>query len=213
MKPQFNTIIWDFNGTLLHDVDAIIDANNEINRRYGIPPITKEHYRQHFSHPPMAFYEAMGYNFEEIPYKKISAEFIACYQEKQTACGLTPGVLAALEEFCRRGMEQMVFSAHNQRLLEEKLEQLGVKHYFSHIDGEEGVVVTGKVQRAKGLAAGRDLSHALLIGDTSHDFETAAALGCACVLFSGGHEDAARLQKNNAPVFETIEALTEYILK
>ena len=74
-------------------------------------------------------------------------------------------------------------------------------------------MVTGKVQRAKGLAARRDLSRALLIGDTSHDFETAAALGCACALFSGGHEDAAQLQKNNAPVFETIEALTEYILK
>ena len=32
-------IVWDWNGTLFDDRDAILDATNEIFRSYGLPPM------------------------------------------------------------------------------------------------------------------------------------------------------------------------------
>lgn len=208
-----NTIIWDFNGTLLDDIDAIIGANNEINRRYGMGEISADYYRQFFAYPPMAFYEGMGYDFTKIPYAEASAEFIACYQKRLESSRLTEGAREVLQTFHDRGIEQIVLSAHNQQMLTDHLEQLGIAHYFSHISGDDGIVITGKVERARKLAAERDLSQAVLIGDTSHDFETACALGCRCVLYSGGHEALSRLEQLGVPIFGSMAQIKEHILK
>ena len=34
-------IVWDWNGTLFDDRDAILDATNEVFRSYGLPPMER----------------------------------------------------------------------------------------------------------------------------------------------------------------------------
>ena len=54
------TIVWDFNGTLLDDVRACLDALNVILRANRISPLTAEDYRARFRFPVADFYRELG---------------------------------------------------------------------------------------------------------------------------------------------------------
>ena len=44
-------IIWDFNGTLLDDVDTSIATVNDSLKKYGLPLTDKEEYRRNITMP------------------------------------------------------------------------------------------------------------------------------------------------------------------
>ena len=51
------------------------------------------------------------------------------------------------------------------------------------------------------------LGAALLIGDSLHDAEVAAAIGADCVLLACGHQSRARLEATGCRVFDTVTDL------
>ena len=51
----------------------------------------------------------------------------------------------------------------------------------------------------------------LMIGDTTHDFETAEALGADCVLYAGGHQCRAKLEKCGCPVIDHISEIVDFL--
>ncbi len=50
-------IVWDWNGTLFHDNDAIIGATNAAFAELGLEPLTLERYRALYCVPVPKFYE------------------------------------------------------------------------------------------------------------------------------------------------------------
>ena len=52
-------IVWDWNGTLFHDVDAVIGATNAAFAELGLAPITLERYRELYCVPVPRFYERL----------------------------------------------------------------------------------------------------------------------------------------------------------
>lgn len=56
MKLQY--ILWDWNGTLLDDVQIALDTNNEIFPQFGLPPLgTLEDYLRVFDFPIRDYYK------------------------------------------------------------------------------------------------------------------------------------------------------------
>ncbi|MEV0478767.1 HAD family hydrolase, partial [Streptomyces prunicolor] len=53
-------IVWDWNGTLFHDNDAIIGATNAAFAELGLTPITMEEYRALYCVPVPKFYGTTG---------------------------------------------------------------------------------------------------------------------------------------------------------
>lgn len=214
---NYTHIIWDFNGTLVNDGWIGAAINNEMNRKRGKNEITLEYYLDNFTHPPIDFYIKMGYTFEIESYDEVSNEFINLYTKMQDKVKLMDGVKTALETFKNLGFEQLIISAHTQQLLEEHVSLLGISDYFTHIIGSDNRVVTGKVERALAFAKqeGLDFSNAVFIGDTSHDLETAKALGSSCVLVSKGHQSECSLRKQavDTPIFKDITEALGYIMK
>lgn len=202
-------LIWDFNGTLLNDGHILVGVNNEMNRLRGIPEISYDYYRQHFTHPPKPFYEKLGYDFEKEDYAEISRVFLEKYEQRQQAASLSPYVPEMLRWAEEKKIPQIIVSAHKQDMLERHLERLGIRHFFAHVSGESSHIIGGKVERAKALAESGcfDFSHAVLIGDTSHDYEAACAMGARCILYSGGHETRERLSAAGAPIIDSFEEL------
>jgi phosphoglycolate phosphatase-like HAD superfamily hydrolase len=67
-------IVWDWNGTLFDDRDAILDATNEVFRSYGLPPMELDHYRSVYSRPIWASYERiLGRALEEGEWERLDA--------------------------------------------------------------------------------------------------------------------------------------------
>ena len=57
-----------------------------------------------------------------------------------------------------------------------------------------------------------DPARAVFIGDTTHDFETAEALGCDCLFVARGHNSRARLENTGCEVFDSLAAVCERLV-
>ena len=88
------TLIWDFNGTIIDDLDLCLGIENlmlkERNMKY---PYTVEQYRDLFCFPVVNYYERIGYTFKNETYDQISKEFAARYSAGFASCHLMDGFL------------------------------------------------------------------------------------------------------------------------
>jgi phosphoglycolate phosphatase len=63
MTGKFETIIWDWNGTLLDDTDFCIRSMNRLLSVRGLPELSKERYLEVFDFPVEKYYRSIGFEF------------------------------------------------------------------------------------------------------------------------------------------------------
>ncbi len=198
------TIIWDFNGTLLNDLQACLDALNAILAEHGLPTMSLSSYRQQFGFPVVNFYHALGLCPESAFDWEALAESFHMRYLFSAHLALQPGALEAVHALQSRGVRQGVLSALEQALLEAQLEQFGLVGAMSFICGSRDYQGASKTQAARSL---RVEAPVVLIGDTLHDAEVARSQGWSCILCSAGHQTVERLQTAGCPVIETLKDL------
>lgn len=212
MKPTH--IIWDFNGTILNDLPLSLRSINTVLKRRNLPLLDSEDkYREAFCFPIINYYEKLGMDFTKEPYKTPADEWVALYNAGIDEIPLTADIRLVLEKIKELKIPQLVLSASEKSMLMSQLEHYNLTNYFDEILGTENVYGGGKIEMAKRWIAetGTDLSNAVFIGDTDHDFETAQALRCKCILFAGGHMSKQKLEKLGAPVIDCIRDILMYI--
>ena len=207
-------VIWDWNGTLLDDVDACVDTLNQILATRGREPVNKDFYRAYFGFPVRDFYaNHLALDMSPKDFEELSHLFISTYRGFADRFSLYPDVHAALGDLKRRGVRQSVLSAMEHGLLGRMLEEHALAHIFDNYRGLSDHTAHSKV--ALGVEAisawGGDPRHALFVGDTLHDLETAQAMGCECVLFGGGHQCPTRLRNAHTHVVETWPELVRFL--
>lgn len=209
MFSRAKGIIWDWNGTLLNDVDLCVSVINQLLEKRGLPFLTINHYKQVFTFPVKDYYQKIGFDFETEPFEIPAMEFIDGYTAKVSECGLQENSLELLESFKIRGFRQFVVSAMEQQELEKCLDRLQIRHYFEHVSGLDNHYAASKIENGKRLISELKIDPAdvILIGDTVHDFEVASELGCSCVLIAGGHQTKEVLQMTGALVFDSLDEL------
>lgn len=205
MKPT-PWIIWDWNGTLLDDVGASLQALNAMLAARGLPSLTRAFYRAHFGFPVRPFYARIGMD-PDAEWDRICVEFHDLLHAAPQA--LRPDARAALEHARRRGARQAVLSALRQDLLLRDTAAAGVQDFFDAVYGVDNLSGATKAARGRDLLAALRAGHVppsalFLIGDTLHDAEVAAALGATPLLVDGGHQNAARLRASGCRVFPTL---------
>ena len=182
--------LWDWNGTLVNDVALCSQLLNSQLQRHGHAPLGGvEEYRRVFRFP-IEDYKDAGFDFARCSYRQLAAEYMsalplpACWN---APCSRTPG---RCWQRWQRGARQVVLSASEQAMLDEQLAHFGLMGYFEEVLGQSDFYGHSKVQRGLAwlAASGLEKERAVMVGDTDHDFEVAAALGIRCVLFAGGHQ-------------------------
>lgn len=201
MQP---TIVWDFNGTLLDDLQACLDALNVILRSYALPPITREDYRRRFGFPVVNFYTALGLRPKSAYDWEALAESFHMRYLFSRHLKLQPGAREALAYFQQRGIRQGVLSALEQGILEMQLRQFALAEPLAFICGSRNYDGASKLDAARNLALQDPV---LLVGDTLHDAEVAEALGWHCILCAAGHQTAERLRAAGCPVISSLSEL------
>jgi len=58
----FNTIFWDWNGTLLDDVEECIEIINVSLVKRSLSPIDRKEYLEKFTFPIKKYYENIGFD-------------------------------------------------------------------------------------------------------------------------------------------------------
>jgi phosphoglycolate phosphatase len=188
-------IIWDWNGTLLDDVTACVDAINEMLAARQLPCISRTYYRDIFDFPVKGYYERLGFDLATEDWDAMANEFHLHYGKFSRAAELRPATAETLGRMRDRGLSMSILSASEITLLERTLEARGIRHFFDHVVGLSDRYAASKLDKGKLLMAalGIPRNDILLVGDTNHDHEVAETLGIDCVLLTGGHQSEHRL--------------------
>ncbi|MCY1720421.1 HAD hydrolase-like protein [Prolixibacteraceae bacterium Z1-6] len=205
------SIIWDWNGTLLNDLDFCISTINKLLKKRKLELVTHESYKAVFSFPVKDYYEAIGFDFSKEDFAIPAREFIDLYDAGVKNCLLHSSATEVLSYFKEKGIRQFVLSAMQQEMLNETLKQQGIFDYFEGVAGLNDHYAVSKIERGEQLISQFNINKekATIIGDTIHDFEVAQQLGTDCILIADGHQSAERLQSTGIHVISDLRRLKE----
>lgn len=202
-------LVWDFNGTLLDDVDYSIETMNTLLRERGLDLLDREKYRRFFEFPVIKYYQKLGFDFKKESFEVVGLEFMKRYFQNMDSLQLFEQAEATLRWFKRHGFRQVVLSAMEQQMLEHMLSQLGVREYFELIAGIDNHYGGGKLGAAERLRSfiQEHPTKVWMIGDTLHDAEVGQALGFEVILVAQGHQNRQILSQAGVPVMESLAEL------
>ncbi|MEU6547497.1 HAD family hydrolase [Streptomyces sp. NPDC046859] len=207
-------IVWDWNGTLFHDNDAIIRATNAAFGELGLAPITIEQYRALYCVPVPKFYERLlGRLPTDAEWEVMDVTFHRHYAEHRVACGLTEGVVELLSGWRSAGRSQSILSMYVHDELVPLVRRFGIEGHFLRVDGRVGPSGGSKADhmaRHIEALAGVDPTRTVVIGDAADDAVAALHVGARAVLYTGGSHSRASLETVGVPVVDTLaEAVVE----
>ena len=214
MKTKYDHVIWDFNGTVLDDMQVGIDSVNEMLKKRGLRELSGlEEYRAAFDFPVEDYYRRLGFDFEKEDYTTCLAPlWVSLYEQNEWRAPLFAGVEPLARALRARGVRQSILSASESSMMKAQLQARGALDWFDEIWGNDRIHAYGK----KGLAAAWRDAHrearALVIGDTTHDFVAAQVMGADCILVAAGHHSYEKLACCGVPVVQDLFACAELLL-
>ncbi|MCC8173203.1 MAG: HAD family hydrolase [Odoribacter sp.] len=211
-KKTYKNIVWDWNGTLVNDIQKNHTTLNNMLKRRGLKEFTIEEYKQHFTFPVENFYKLANFDFQKESMHEISLDFVNTYDSLDIPTPLTQNAYEILNTLHTAGYKLYILSALRQDFLHQMLKEFGIAHFFSTACGSDNIYATSKIARGQKMVneCGINPAETLMIGDTVHDAEVAHSLGFDCILYTGGHNSKKRLQKQ-APIIDNLQQLTNYL--
>jgi phosphoglycolate phosphatase len=200
---QSPRIIWDWNGTLLDDMQLCIEITNSMLREEGLHlRLTNDTYQAAFGFPIRAYYERLGFDTSGNRFPALATRFITEYDARVVECALHPGAKAELERHHARGAAQTILTAARSDSVQALVQHFGIDHLLDEIVGLDDHFAHGKIDLGRRWLAERgiDPKNAALVGDTLHDHEVATALGIECFLVAHGHHSHERLSTSGCTV-------------
>ncbi|MFE4418190.1 HAD family hydrolase [Streptomyces sp. NPDC056817] len=208
-------IVWDWNGTLFHDNDAVIGATNAAFAELGLEPITLEQYRALYCVPVPKFYERLlGRLPTESEWDTMDGVFHRYYSEHRTRCTLTEGAVELLAGWTSAGHSQSILSMYGHEDLVPLVRGFGIETHFLRVDGRTGRSGGSKaehmVRHLGALSEVVNPARTVVIGDAADDAVAARHVGARAVLYTGGSHSRASLEEVGVPVVDTLrEAVVE----
>lgn len=208
-------IVWDWNGTLFHDNDAIIGATNAAFAELGLEPITLEQYRALYCVPVPKFYERLlGRLPTDAEWLVMDEVFHRYYTEHRVRCALADGAVDLIAGWASAGHSQSILSMYGHDDLVPLVRGFGIEAHFLRVDGRTGPSGGSKaehmVRHLGALAGAVRPERTVVIGDAADDAVAARHAGAWAVLYTGGSHSRASLEEAGAPVVDTLaEAVAE----
>ncbi len=211
MIDKYKHVIWDWNGTVLDDLDLCVDVANNLFNKKEIPTLTVEKYKSIFTIPVKNYYVAAGFDFKKESFEIVGKEWMHEYEARKYECSLHPGLIEVMGKIQSKGIEQSLLSAYKQDKLSDMVEKFNLSKYLTHIVGLDNIYAAGKLHLGKRLMEilGNGHGETLMIGDTVHDYEVAREIGSDCILIASGHQNYDILAKTGAEVHNTLEEFNQ----
>lgn len=213
---MIKNIFFDFNGTLLNDVNLCINIEQKLCRIYSIKEVDKDVYLNNFCFPVINFYKCIGFDFEKIDYNILSKQFMAEFYDRfDKETSLFEGVTYFLKKLKYEGYKLFVISATKQDDLENQIKDKGIHMFFDDLIGSKNVLAHGKIDYAKEFIKSKNIDpkESVFIGDTIHDFEVGEALNMNVLLVTFGHNSRKLLENTGCKLCSSFEEVYSNILK
>ncbi len=204
-------IFWDWNGTLLDDVEICIEAMNKLLLRRKMPLLDEKRYKEVFTFPVKHYYNKLGFDFESEAFEIPALEFIDEYKQLLSRALLFEDAAEVLKKLSAMNFRQFIVSAMENNALNESVKSRQIANYFEHVIGISDDYAFGKLDLYHHILKqyNIDSAKALMIGDTLHDYEIAKALNIDVMLIGRGHQSKLRLGKTGLPVYDSFLSITK----
>ena len=215
---SFKYILFDLDGTLSDSASGITRSVAYALERFGIREKAED--LGYFVGPPLidAFREKYNMTAEQAD------DAVKFFRERFSLKGILEnepydGVKELLEKLYNAGKKIILATSKPEKFAREIIERYGFTKYFTFVGG---ACMDEKTRMHKdeviayclGQCGIKDASDFIMVGDRSHDVEGAKKFGIptAGVLYGYGSKDEL-INAGACEVFETPEALCEYLLK
>jgi phosphoglycolate phosphatase len=220
---KYKLAVFDWNGTLIDDVDANLVGCNACLTQFGKDPITLEQYRATMDFPVIHAYVRNGIDPDEYlaRFQEIGISFLDAYKEAAKTAPLRRGARDMLDWMLDQNITLMVLSNFLQYELELQMTDRDVLQCFRHINGniafnELEHTRTTKLERLKAVMDefGYKPEETLIIGDSLEEPDIARQLGLTAVSVSWGCVSRERLEKGGTDhLIDELEQLQEILQK
>jgi phosphoglycolate phosphatase-like HAD superfamily hydrolase len=198
-------LVWDWNGTLLDDLSLVVSSTNSAFQAIGGRSVDADEHRRVFRRPVAEFYaEILERAVDAEEFGRLDRIFHDAYRLGLTSTSLAADAKEAIKSW--PGSQSLLSMWFHHELV-PALDTYGLTGLFTRVDGLRTEV--GGDLKAGHLARHLDElgvsgDEAVLIGDSLDDASAAASVGAACVLYTGGFTDPARLRASGVPVADTL---------
>jgi phosphoglycolate phosphatase len=191
------TVVFDLDGTLIDTAPDLVDTLNAVFAREGLPPIAfsaardmigggarrmiENGLRREGRTPPLGEIDRMMADFLD--------HYTAHIADRSRPF---PGLEPALDSLASRGCRLAVCTNKLEGLARRLLDALGLTQRFVAICGQDTFGIQKPdpdILRRTIDAAGGDIGHAVMVGDSGTDLATARAAGVPLVAVDFGYSD------------------------
>ena len=211
VAQKYKHIIWDWNGTLFDDRWLCLETINHLLQERQLPVLSPERYETIFGFPVIEYYKQAGFDFTDEPFEVVSTAFIEGYEARRSQCQLREGTVPVLSRIRQMGLSQSILWASKQSLLNLVVDHHDLSHFFIKVMGIDNHHAAGKLAIGQVWIDEINIppNEILLIGDTTHDYEVAQALGIDCWLMPSGHQSRVRLAACGTKVIDSLAAVLD----
>lgn len=191
----FEHIIWDWNGTIVNDLDLAVQSLGDLMDEHGLNRLDHEGYRKEFGFPIRDLYERLGFDLEKHCFDRLCERYTEIFnRDRAFQARLHDGMHEILETLGNK-KTQSILTAGIQWHINEMVQHFGVHHHFDFIYGIDNLHAASKLERGRQLIkdSGVPSEKTILVGDTDHDFQVAKALGTHVLLIADGYQSFERL--------------------
>jgi phosphoglycolate phosphatase len=185
-------VIWDWNGTLLDDVEPARRTMNTVLAEFGAPTVAdRATYRSLFGFPIRDFYARLGLDVSPGgQFEPAADRYLELFETAVLEASLQPNAREAVHAVRGLGVQQVLISATVEPMLHRQLAPHGVQAWFDEIHGITDAYAPSKMAAVTGwlAASGLDPRDVLMVGDTDHDEAIAVELGVPFVAYGCGHQ-------------------------
>lgn len=196
-------LVWDWNGTLLDDIDLVVRATNAAFASVGGPVVTVEEHRRDFRRPINDYYTGvLGRPVSDAEFVLLDRVFHQSYRDSLATVALAKDAREAMASWS--GTQSLLSMWFHHELV-PVVRGFGLE--FARVDGLTGNLGGGyKVEHLKAHLAELALNgtEVVLIGDSVDDADAALSVGARCVLYSGGFTHVDNLRTCGVPVAGTL---------
>lgn len=216
MKKRFETVLFDFDGTLADTAAGIKHCALEALHAYGFDETDDERLRA-FIGPPLID-SFLNYTDDADTARNMVDKYREHYRAGgMFRCELYDGVADMLAALDAAGMAMAIASSKPGEFVDMILTHLGIRHYFRFISAPAvGHVNPTKCELINSAidSLGADRSTAVMVGDRMFDIEGAAQAGVFSigVLYGFGSEEELSRYGADA-ICKTPKQISELILK
>ena len=195
--------MFDWNGTLFDDFDAMLTCNNIVFTRFGRnPAATPDAYREHYEIPFGTLLRNHGFSDEEVATidEQSKQIFHDHYEPHAEKLGLREGAHEILRHVHDHGIQSLILSNHLVEPIRVQLRRLEIDHHFAEVLAyADRAVQLRDMTKGEKFAAlyeseGLQPRDTLIVGDSTEEISIAREQGLISVAITGGCVSEERLR-------------------